>query len=70
MSKFTFTCENYGTDNTMSFKCDTWNEALENFETFLKGSGFVFDGTLTAVAPELEEVVLHSDFYYKFDRNL
>lgn len=42
MSNFTFTCDNDGTINTMSFSGEYWPDILENFKQFLRGSGFVF----------------------------
>lgn len=69
MSKFTFNCENFGVENTMTFECETWDEAVENFELFLRGAGFVFveGSTLQMVEPEPEtERSMH---YFKFDRN-
>ena len=56
MPKFTFKCEHEGlrTDdvvitNTTEFRGETLDEVLENFERFLKGSGYFFDGQLDFV---------------------
>lgn len=63
MSKFTFTCESWGTNNSMSFESDTWDETVEQFEIFLKGSGFVFeDGHLEMTYPKLKDDKLN-DFF-------
>ena len=56
---FTFSKEPDGTvfeDNqphcSMSFKTQTMTEVLENFEDFLRGCGFNFDGHLDFVEDE------------------
>ena len=53
MSKFTFVYEhrnifNDGLDNklTMESNVDSLSEVIEQFEMFLKGAGYVFDGRL------------------------
>lgn len=35
------------------FSADTWPEALERFEEFLRGCGFIFHDELTAVIPSI-----------------
>ena len=56
MSKFTFVYENRnifndGLDNklTMESNVDSLNDVIEQFEMFLKGAGYVFDGRLDFV---------------------
>jgi hypothetical protein len=48
MAKFTLICDHgeFGTPlkNTTEFEVDFLPEVLENFELFLRGAGFVFDG--------------------------
>lgn len=62
MSRFTFNCDQYGVETSMTFECETWNEAVENFELFLRGAGFVFaeGANLQMVEPEES---LHSSHY-------
>jgi hypothetical protein len=72
MAKYTFTCEHFDYDNyrgdeldvaskhTTEFRADTLETMLENFEMFLRGAGFQFDGVLDVVKPE-EEIVYHND---------
>jgi len=71
MSRFTFNCDQYGVETSMTFECETWDEALENFELFLRGAGFVFSegSTLQMVEPEVEAPEAKSMHYYSFDRN-
>ena len=68
MSKFTFHCDQDGLENTMTFECETWDEAVENFELFLRGAGFVFaeGANLQMVEPEES---LHSSYYFDPERN-
>lgn len=70
MSKFTFHCDQDGLENTMTFECETWRKAVENFELFLRGVGFVFaeGANLQMVEPEPEES-LHSSYYLDPERN-
>jgi hypothetical protein len=61
-SKFTFSfehCDSFG--NVAKTYNLTTNEVslmalIEDFETFLKGSGFVFDGILDIIEPESMEI--------------
>ena len=53
MPKFIFKCEHrdYHTDelemtNSSEFTSETLEEVIENFEMFLRGSGYVFNGQL------------------------
>jgi hypothetical protein len=71
MSRFTFNCDQYGVETSMTFECETWDEAVENFELFLRGAGFVFSEgtTLQMVAPEVETPETKSMHYYSFERN-
>lgn len=50
MTKFVFTAD-HGDGHTLSMECevDYLENVIENFEMFLRGSGFVFDGDLTIV---------------------
>ena len=66
MARYTFTCEHLDYDmfrgeengvaskHTTEFSADTLETMLENFELFLRGSGFVFDGVIDVVKPEDE----------------
>lgn len=52
MAKYTFICEeDYGTPakRTVEFEADSLNDILNEFEMFLRGSGFYFRGTLDVV---------------------
>jgi hypothetical protein len=61
MSRYTFTCEHFSYNNftgdeenittkhTTQFRADDLTTMLENFESFLRGSGFNFDGVLDIV---------------------
>ena len=60
MSKFTFICEEdpcpFGesitTKRTVEFSADHLGGVISEFETFLKGCGFQFDGHLEIYEPE------------------
>jgi hypothetical protein len=60
MSKFTFICEEepcpFGesitTKRTVEFSADHLGGVIGEFETFLKGCGFQFDGHLEIYEPE------------------
>lgn len=55
MSKFTFVCEeSYGVPakRTVEFEADSLDQILNEFEMFLRGSGFYFRGTLDIVDEE------------------
>lgn len=52
-NKFTFTMEQGDFSNTMTFRADTWGEALENFQDFLRGCGYVFDGAFDLVQEDV-----------------
>jgi hypothetical protein len=63
MARYTFTCEHFnyndfGDENniaskhTTEFRADTLETMLENFEMFLRGSGFHFDGVIDVVSLE------------------
>lgn len=57
MSKFTFICEEEPmpfadyivTKKTFEFNADHLDSVIDEFESFLKGCGFSFDGHLTLV---------------------
>jgi hypothetical protein len=90
MPKFVFTCEhkdiwtnNQVCKNTHEFETETLNEVLQNFEMFLRGAGYVFDGVIDVVPSEdyfgdghegmgstLEDYPeLHSQHYFDAERN-
>ena len=62
MARYTFTCQhfNYNDFNgdeqdvasmhTTQFRADDLNTMLENFEMFLRGAGFQFDGVIDVVS--------------------
>jgi hypothetical protein len=64
MSRYTFVCEHFKYDSfhndeldveskhTTEFRVDNLSSVLEQFELFLKGVGFQFDGVLDIVPPE------------------
>ena len=60
MAKYTFTCQHFTLRDrpidkiTYEIEVDTLHELLAGIENFLKGSGFVFDGTLDVVPYETE----------------
>ena len=69
MARYTFTCEHFEYSNftgeeldivaskhTTEFRADDLTTMLENFELFLRGAGFHFDGVLDVVNPEEEEI--------------
>ena len=68
MARYTFTCEHFNYDmfrgeengvaskHTTEFRADDLTTMLENFELFLRGSGFHFDGVLDVVKPDEEEI--------------
>lgn len=76
-NKFEFKVTSYdGTVHTRTFSKETLNDVLEEMEMFLKGCGFVFDGTLDVVTedePTVElrpkDSITHSHHYFDFDRN-
>ena len=79
MPKFTFICDqSCDLDThvvTHEFSAETYWEAIEQFEMFLKGAGYSFDGILDIVEPidmtleELNTVAKHSAHYFDKDRN-
>lgn len=69
MSNFTFICDQSGVENTMTFECDTWDEAVENFELFLRGAGFVFREGASLQMVEQEQQSVHNPFYFDTTRN-
>jgi hypothetical protein len=52
MNKFKFTCDSDGVLTSSEFEAETWIEALEQFQYFLKGIGYIFDGELGLVEEE------------------
>ena len=59
MPRFTFICEHDGDEfgeyrrNEVTFNVETWGEVLEEVESFLRGSGFHFDGNVDMVENEV-----------------
>lgn len=52
-TKYTFTSESTPSETvTVSLRAESLHEVLEAFERFLKGAGFVFNGTLDIVEEE------------------
>ena len=68
MARYTFTCEHFDYNNftgeeldvaskhTTEFRADDLTTMLENFELFLRGAGFVFDGVIDVVKPEDDDL--------------
>jgi hypothetical protein len=66
MARYIFTCEHFDYNNftgdemnvaskhTTEFRADDLTTMLENFESFLRGAGFHFDGVIDVVKPEEE----------------
>ena len=62
MARYTFTCEHFNyndfngdeqdvsSKHTTQFRADTLETMLENFEMFLRGAGFHFDGVIDIVS--------------------
>lgn len=79
MPKFVFTCEhkdlwsnNQVCKNTHEFETETLNEVLENFEMFLRGAGYIFDGVIDVVPteenyPEYADHNIHNIHEYNKD---
>ena len=71
MARYTFTCEHFDYDmfrgeengvaskHTTEFSADELTTMLENFELFLRGSGFVFDGVIDVVNPDANDDIFH-----------
>ena len=63
MSKYTFICEEESTPyskiveskKTVEFRADGLDDILQQFETFLRGSGFHFDGYLDVVKDDYSD---------------
>ena len=66
MSKFTFVCQEeampfadvVSSKRTVEFSADTLNQIMDEFQNFLRGCGFYFDGQLDFVSDE--EIVYQS----------
>jgi hypothetical protein len=68
MARYTFTCEhfdyndfngdeqNVASKHTTEFRADTLETMLENFEMFLRGAGFQFDGVIDVISPEENDI--------------
>lgn len=75
MTKFVFTSESFdGTVLTMEFEKEQLNDVLEQFEMFLRGTGFVFDGTLDFLKDDVKidppPFTIHDSKDYEFEINL
>jgi hypothetical protein len=69
MARYTFICEHFDYNNwngkeedvaskhTTEFRADDLTTMLENFEMFLRGAGFQFDGVLDVVKIEEPEEI-------------
>ena len=72
MPRFTFICEHdaeqlggYQSDyrrNEVTFQAEAWSEVLEEVETFLRGSGYYFDGHVDMVEPEEKQEDTYDTF--------
>ena len=71
MAKYTFICEQESdpyadiveSKRTVEFYADSLNQILSEFETFLRGSGYHFDGNIDVVEEEsYEEYRKESEF--------
>jgi hypothetical protein len=72
MARYTFTCEhfdyndfngdeqNVAAKHTTEFRADTLETMLENFEMFLRGAGFQFDGVIDVIY--LKKMILKKTF--------
>ena len=73
MPKFTLVCDHSCDLDTHvvthQFNAETYWEVLEQFEAFLKGAGYNFDGHLDIVKDEVVQPQGHSDHYYDINRN-
>lgn len=62
-----------GSKMTYEFHCDYLPEVLEHMELFLRGVGFVPNGTLDFVPEEIwttpDDNIGHSEFYFDTGRN-
>jgi hypothetical protein len=64
MSKFTFVCQedampfsdSVSSKRTVEFSADKLNTILDEFESFLRGCGFSFNGTLDFIPDDSDEV--------------
>jgi len=74
MNKFTLLLEDMNYDFeierkiTSEFNSEQLDDIIGNFENFLRGCGFHFDGNLEIVE-YVKEVEQHSPSYYDYDRN-
>jgi hypothetical protein len=78
MPKFTLTCQhtnpwtNESTcKNTHEFEVETLSEVLENFELFLRGAGYIFDGVVDVVPTEEDDLdAWHEDIVSELDKEV
>ena len=82
MARYTFTCEHFDYNNftgkengvaskhTTEFRADDLTTMLENFEMFLRGAGFHFDGVIDVVNPDADDDIFREeDDEAKFEAN-
>ena len=73
MPKFTLVCDHSCDLDTHivkhEFTAEHIYDVVEQFEMFLRGAGYVFNGTLDFIDDNLQDDVGHSPAYYDFDRN-
>ena len=52
MSKFTFICKNEERSTVVSCEAEVLDEVVQNFEEFLRGCGYYFNGQLALEYPD------------------
>lgn len=75
MARYTFICEqledsNLSSRQTVEFYAEDLSMMLQQFELFLRGSGFYFDGIIDIVSAErlkIEDMSIHDELDYDFD---
>lgn len=78
MPKFTLICDNSCDLDTHvvrhEFTAETYWDVIQEFETFLRGAGYSFDGVIDIVDP-IDDVIVnvdtvqHSFHFYDTERN-
>jgi hypothetical protein len=77
MSKFTFTCvddepsawgQRFQSTTTKEFEAVTLDRILPEFETFLRGCGFEFDGHLDWYTPDTDKEPYQSDLEKEMEK--
>lgn len=76
MPRFTLICDHSNALDTHvvthEFNAALLGDVLENFQMFLKGAGYCFDGTLDIIEDDSPTGVgpdMHSQFYFDTGRN-